>query len=77
MNTNNNTLSNSLILAAVAAVVVASVGALAAVTAFSVVGVLAIFAADYRRSITPLRAVADVVPFEPRSRANPAMRRAA
>ena len=72
-----NILSLSSVLAASAALVTASVGVVASVVAYSVVGVLAIFALDYRRNLAPISLPADVVPFNPGSRSMSEMRLAA
>ena len=74
---NNNLFSISSILAASAALVTATVGIVASVIAFTVVGVLAIFALDYRRNLAPISLPAEVVPFNPGSRSMSEMRLAA
>jgi Na+-transporting NADH:ubiquinone oxidoreductase subunit NqrD len=68
-----NILSLSSALAASAALITAIVGGVA----FTVVGVLAIFALDYRRTLAPVSLPADVVPFNPTGRSMPEMRLAA
>lgn len=73
----NNILSISSLLAASAALVTATVGVVASGIAFTVVGVLAIFALDYRRTLAPVSLPADVVPFNPTGRSMPEMRLAA
>lgn len=72
-----NILSLSSVLAASAALVTATVGVVASGIAFTVVGVLAIFALDYRRTLAPLSLPADVVPFNPTGRSMSEMRLAA
>ena len=64
-NMKNNLLSISSILAASAALVTATVGIVASGIAFTVVGVLAIFALDYRRTLAPIGLPAEVVPSNP------------
>jgi len=76
-NMNNNLFSISSILAASAALVTATVGIVASVIAFTVVGVLAIFALDYRRTLAPISLPAEVVPFNPTGRSMPEMQLAA
>jgi hypothetical protein len=72
-----NILSLSSALAASAALVTATVGVVASVVAYTVVGVLAIFALDYRRTLAPVSVPADVVPFNPAGRSMSEMRLAA
>jgi len=50
-------------LAAIAAFVLLPVSAVAASIALSVTGMIAVFAADYGRTVEPLRIPAPVVPF--------------
>lgn len=59
----SNILPISSVLAALAAVALLPVSATAASLAFTAIGILSIFIADYGRSVAPLRAVAPVVPF--------------
>jgi hypothetical protein len=70
---NTNLLSISSVLAASAALVTATVGVVASGIAFTVVGVLAIFALDYRRTLAPVTLPAEVVPFNPTGRSMPEM----
>ena len=74
---NTNILSISSILAASAALVIATVGVVASGIAFTVVGVLAIFALDYRRTLAHISLPAEVVPFNPTGRSMPEMQLAA
>ena len=50
-------------LAVLAALVLAPVSAVVAGLAVSVAGIVLVFAADYGRSVKPLRAEATIVPF--------------
>jgi len=70
-------LSVSSIIAASAALVTATVGIVTSGIAFIVIGVLAIFALDYRRTLAPLTLPAEVVPFNPTGRSMPEMQLAA
>ena len=72
-----NLLSLSSIAAASAALVTATVGVAASGVAFTVVGVLAIFALDYRRAIAPVSVPAEAVALSPDSRPMSEMRLAA
>ena len=72
-----NILSISSVLAASAALVLASAGVIAAGIAFTVAGVLAIFAMDYSRTISPVRLPAEIIPFNPSGRSVPEMSAAA
>jgi hypothetical protein len=73
----NSTLLFSAFLATLVAIVVLPVGAAAAAIAFTATGLLSVLVADYGRSIEPVRAPAQVVPFgSPDCRAA-ALRRAA
>ena len=74
---NNNLLSISSVLAASAAFVTATVGVVASGITFTVVGVLAIFALDYRRTLAPLSLPGEVVPFTPGRRSMPELQVAA
>ena len=72
-----NLLSLASILATSAALVLASAGVIAAGAAFTVAGVLAIFALDYSRAIAPVSTPAEIIPFNPRGRAIVGIRAAA
>lgn len=52
-------------LAAIAAFVLLPVSAVAASISFSVIGMLCVIAADYGRSIEPVRVESPVIPFNP------------
>ena len=71
-----NLLSASSIVTA-SALVTATVGVAATAIAFTVVGVLAIFATDYRRAIAPVKVPAEAVALSPDSRPMSEMRLAA
>jgi len=58
-----NILPVSAFLAALAATLTFPVGATAAAFAFTATGLLAVFTADYGRTIEPVRVPADIVPF--------------
>lgn len=64
-------------LAAVAAFVLLPVSAAAAAIAFTLTGFLCILAADYGRTIEPLRPAAEISPFDPSCRTPEGMGRAA
>ena len=53
-------------LAALAAIVTFPVGATAAAFAFTATGLLAMFSADYGRSIKPVRVSAEILAFDSR-----------
>jgi hypothetical protein len=53
---NNNSLALSAFLVALAAIIIVPVGPAAAVTALTLSGMIAIFLADYGRSVSPLMA---------------------
>jgi hypothetical protein len=59
----SNILLVSAVLAAIAAVFLLPVSAAAAGVAFTAAGVFSVFMSDYGRSIKPLRASAQIVPF--------------
>jgi hypothetical protein len=59
----SNALSISVILAALLAVVILPVSTIAAANAVAAVGILAVFVADYGRTIKPLGLRAEVIPF--------------
>lgn len=59
----NNSLPAVALLAAVLACVLLPVSAAAASIALSVTGILAVLAADYGRSMEPVRAKSHVIPF--------------
>ncbi|MFY9924516.1 MAG: hypothetical protein ABSF76_11875 [Opitutaceae bacterium] len=61
MNTHILTLSS--VLAAVLALVILPVSTAAAGVTFLVSGILAVFVADYGRSIEPLKLRAEIIPF--------------
>ncbi|GEM_PF-914024 len=63
MKTNTNSLPAKVLLAALVAIIVLPIGAAAACTAFTATGVLSVFLADYGRSLGPVGAPAEVVPF--------------
>jgi heme/copper-type cytochrome/quinol oxidase subunit 2 len=65
------------VLAMSAALLLASAGVIAAGIAFTVAGVLAIFAMDYSRTLPPVSLPAEILPFNPRGRAIQEMRAAA
>jgi hypothetical protein len=64
-------------LVALAAAIFLPISAIAASVLLTVTGVLAILAADYGRTIEPVRAAAAVVPFEAPHRSAPVLGRAA
>ena len=72
-----NLLSLASVLAASAALILSFAGVVAAGVAFTVAGVLAIFALDYRRTLAPIRLPAEIIPFNPRDRAMQETRAAA
>ena len=53
----------SLVLAAIAAIVILPVSSVAASSAIVATGILAVFVADYGRTIKPLSVQAEVIPF--------------
>jgi len=64
-NMKTNLLSLASALAASAALILSFAGVVAAGVAFTVAGVLAIFALDYRRTLAPIGLPAEVVPSNP------------
>ncbi len=60
---NSNALTLSLVVAAIAATVILPFSSLAAGSLVAVVGLAAVFAADYGRPLLPLVPVAEVIPF--------------
>jgi hypothetical protein len=59
----SNALTISSALAAIAAIVILPVSTVAAGIIFVVTGILAIFVADYGRTIKPLSLRAEIIPF--------------
>jgi hypothetical protein len=59
----NNILTIKALIAVIAAVLFIPVGVGAACFAFTSAGFLAVFAADYGRSIAPVQVAAEIVPF--------------
>jgi hypothetical protein len=66
----NNILTIKALVAVIAAVLFIPVGVGAACFAFTAAGFLAVFAADYGRSLEPVQVAAEIVPF--RSQVRPA-----
>ena len=59
----NSTLLFTAFLATLVAIIVLPIGAAPAAIAFTATGLLSVLVADYGRSIEPIRAPAQVVPF--------------
>ena len=59
----NNILTIKALIAVIAAVLFLPVGVGAACFAFTATGFLAVFAADYGRSLEPVQVSAEIVPF--------------
>jgi hypothetical protein len=64
-----NILPIKALLAVLAAIIFLPIGVGAACMAFAVTGLIAVFLGDYGRSIEPLRASAQVLPFRAPARA--------
>ena len=71
-----STLPVTAFLATLVAIIALPVGPAAAAIAFTATGLLSVFAADYGRTLEPVRAPAQVVPFAAAASA-PALRQAA
>jgi len=77
MNTKTRILPVIALLATVAAFIFLPVSAVAASIAVSVTGIASVFAADYGRSVEPLRAESRAIPFKTPARASSELREAA